>query len=56
MENSKVVLVTGSSSGFGKLIVEDLAKKGHKVYASMRGVKAKNKAINLFSSIKIGIS
>lgn len=36
------VLITGSSSGFGRLIVETLAGKGHTVYASMRGVAGKN--------------
>lgn len=38
------VLVTGSSKGFGKLIVQTLIKDGHKVVASMRGVDSKNKA------------
>lgn len=38
----KVVLVTGSSSGFGELSVKSLAKKNHIVYASMRGVNGKN--------------
>src|SRR5664279_218980 len=38
------VLVTGSSKGFGKLIVQTLIKEGHKVVASMRGVDSKNKA------------
>jgi NAD(P)-dependent dehydrogenase (short-subunit alcohol dehydrogenase family) len=36
------VLITGSSTGFGRLIAETLAGKGHTVYASMRGVAAKN--------------
>src|SRR5689334_13146900 len=36
------VLITGSSSGFGLLTVKTLAKKGHTVFASMRGVTGKN--------------
>ena len=30
----KVVLITGTTSGFGKLIAEGLLKKGHKVYGT----------------------
>jgi NAD(P)-dependent dehydrogenase (short-subunit alcohol dehydrogenase family) len=36
------VLVTGSSSGFGRLTAENLAKKGYQVFASMRGTTGKN--------------
>jgi NAD(P)-dependent dehydrogenase (short-subunit alcohol dehydrogenase family) len=35
----KVVLVTGSSSGFGMLAAVEMAKRGHRVYASMRNTK-----------------
>ena len=45
MSNSKVIIITGSSSGFGKLAAESLAAKGHKVYATMRNVSSKNKAV-----------
>jgi NAD(P)-dependent dehydrogenase (short-subunit alcohol dehydrogenase family) len=37
-----VVLVTGASSGFGRLTAEALAKAGHTVYASMRDVIGRN--------------
>jgi NAD(P)-dependent dehydrogenase (short-subunit alcohol dehydrogenase family) len=44
--NSKqVVLITGSSTGFGRLFTETLARKGHTVFATMRdpgGRNAKN--------------
>jgi NAD(P)-dependent dehydrogenase (short-subunit alcohol dehydrogenase family) len=36
------ILITGSSSGFGRLTAEALARKGHTVFASMRGVNGKN--------------
>lgn len=40
---SKVVLITGCSTGFGNGAAKALADQGHIVYASMRGVNAKNK-------------
>src|SRR5215813_4804168 len=42
MGTSQVVIVTGSSSGFGRLISETLARQGHTVFASMRDVAGKN--------------
>src|SRR5512146_2102036 len=36
------VLITGASSGFGRLTAETLAKKGHVVFAGMRDTKGRN--------------
>ena len=38
----RVALVTGASSGFGRLSAEALARAGHTVYASMRDTKGRN--------------
>jgi NAD(P)-dependent dehydrogenase (short-subunit alcohol dehydrogenase family) len=38
----KVILITGASSGFGRLTAEALAKAGHIVYASMRDIAGRN--------------
>jgi NAD(P)-dependent dehydrogenase (short-subunit alcohol dehydrogenase family) len=40
--SKKVILITGSSSGFGRLTAEALAKAGNIVYASMRDVAGRN--------------
>jgi NAD(P)-dependent dehydrogenase (short-subunit alcohol dehydrogenase family) len=42
--NEKVVLVTGASSGFGRLIAEALARARHTVYAAMRDTAQRNAA------------
>jgi NAD(P)-dependent dehydrogenase (short-subunit alcohol dehydrogenase family) len=36
-DSSRVILVTGTSSGFGRVIAESLASHGHKVFATTRG-------------------
>src|SRR5260221_6703539 len=38
----QTILVTGSTSGFGRLIVETLARQGYHVFAGMRAVAGKN--------------
>ncbi|WP_308993461.1 SDR family oxidoreductase [Mariniflexile litorale] len=40
---SKVIFITGTSSGFGKLTTITLSKAGYTVIAGMRGVSGKNK-------------
>jgi NAD(P)-dependent dehydrogenase (short-subunit alcohol dehydrogenase family) len=45
MNSKQVVFITGSSTGFGRLFTESLARKGHTVFATMRdpgGRNAKN--------------
>ena len=42
MVMEKIILVTGSSSGFGDLTAKYLAKNGNKIYASMRNTANKN--------------
>ncbi|MEO1246559.1 MAG: SDR family oxidoreductase [Pseudomonadota bacterium] len=41
---SKIILITGASSGFGRLTAERLAKDGDTVYASMRNTASRNAA------------
>ncbi|XZF14098.1 SDR family oxidoreductase [Chitinophagaceae bacterium MMS25-I14] len=42
---NKTIFITGTSTGFGKLMVITLAKAGHTVIAGMRGTTGKNKAV-----------
>jgi len=42
MSATDVILITGTTSGFGRLMAETLARKGYTVYASMRQVTGRN--------------
>jgi NAD(P)-dependent dehydrogenase (short-subunit alcohol dehydrogenase family) len=42
---SKVIFITGTSTGFGKLTAITLSKAGHTVIAGMRDTTGKNKAV-----------
>jgi NAD(P)-dependent dehydrogenase (short-subunit alcohol dehydrogenase family) len=39
---SQIIIITGASSGFGRLTANALAKSGHTVYASMRETTGRN--------------
>jgi NAD(P)-dependent dehydrogenase (short-subunit alcohol dehydrogenase family) len=41
----QVILITGTSSGIGRLAVETLARAGHLVYASMRDTASRNREV-----------
>jgi NADP-dependent 3-hydroxy acid dehydrogenase YdfG len=44
MASKLIALVTGSSTGFGRLIAQTLARSGHTVFATMRDPRVRNAA------------
>lgn len=42
--NSKTIVITGASTGFGRDTAEALARAGDKVFATMRDIDGKNLA------------
>jgi NAD(P)-dependent dehydrogenase (short-subunit alcohol dehydrogenase family) len=42
---ARTIVVTGCSTGFGRLVSEKLARRGDRVYATMRGVDGKNRPV-----------
>ena len=42
MDSKNIVLITGTSSGFGRLTAETRARQGHTVFASMRNIAGRN--------------
>src|SRR4051812_34739208 len=40
---SAIVLITGASTGFGRDAAERLTRRGHRVIATMRDIKGRNK-------------
>ena len=44
MDTQKVVLITGTSTGIGRLMAETCARKGYAVFASMRSLVGRNAA------------
>src|SRR6267142_208715 len=42
MSSKQVVLITGASTGFGRLFTETLARRGHTVFATMRDPGGRN--------------
>ena len=44
MSSNQVILITGSSTGFGRLFAVTLSRNGHTVFATMRDINGRNSA------------
>ena len=42
MNSKQAIFITGSSTGFGRLFADILARKGHTVFATMRDTGGRN--------------
>jgi NAD(P)-dependent dehydrogenase (short-subunit alcohol dehydrogenase family) len=42
MQHDAVVVITGASTGFGRLMAETLSRNGYRVFATMRNIDARN--------------
>lgn len=42
--NNQVIIITGASSGFGRVTPETLAQHGHTVYVTVRDMTGKNQS------------
>lgn len=42
---TRTVLITGCSTGFGRIMAEKLAQRGETVYATMRGIDGRNREV-----------
>ncbi|HUK35244.1 MAG TPA: SDR family oxidoreductase [Vicinamibacterales bacterium] len=47
----QVALITGTSSGFGRLLVEQLAARDTIVYATMRGIESHREVVDQFTAL-----
>lgn len=45
MATTQVILVSGSSTGFGRLMVETFARQGHTVFVGIRSLNGKNASV-----------